>query len=248
MAAGHLDKYIEGGTQPSPQDHNNPNGLPIDVPPQGIINVIHGVFEPERVCELRGSIKKVEHLREVLSAQPAIKKGKTEATYVMSFSDKDLDRIFCHDKDALGVSLRGKDFDVKRILIDQGSSCEIMYYETFKQLKLQDKVLAPAVSPLIGFNSKPEWPIGKIILPVRAGSVTKQVEFWVLKVPSTYNIILGRTCLFAIRLVASSYYLVMRFPNDVGIIEEVYGVQIMSKLCFVTANGSRAAKGYVNSV
>ena len=74
-----------------------------------------------------------------------------------------------------------------------------MYYETFKQLKLQDKDLAPAVSPLIGFNSMPEWPVGKIILPVRAGSVTKQVEFWVLKVPSTYNIILGRTWLHAMR-------------------------------------------------
>ena len=77
MAAGHLDEYIEGGTQPAPQDHNNhPIRLPIDAPPQGIINVIHGVFEPERVCELRGAIKKAEHFREVLSAQPAAKKGR----------------------------------------------------------------------------------------------------------------------------------------------------------------------------
>ncbi|CAL5414717.1 unnamed protein product [Camellia sinensis] len=161
--------------------------MPNDAPPQGIINVIHGVFEPERVCELRGSIKKAEHFREVLSAQPTIKKGRTEATNIMSFSDKDLERIYCPHNGALVVTLRVKDFDVKRILIDQGSSCEIMYYDTFKQLKLQDKDLAPAVSPLIGFNSMPEWPVGKIILPVRAGSVTKQVEFWVLKVPSTYN-------------------------------------------------------------
>ncbi|KAF5933814.1 hypothetical protein HYC85_029985 [Camellia sinensis] len=118
VAAGHLDKYIEGGTQPAPQNHNNPNGMPLDAPPQGIINVIHGVFEPERVCELRGSIKKAEHFREVLSAQPSTKKGKTEATNVMSFSDKDLDRIYCPHNDALVVTLRVKDFDVKRILID----------------------------------------------------------------------------------------------------------------------------------
>ena len=103
-----------------------------------------------------------------------------------------------------------------------------MSYETFKQLKLQDKDLAPAVSPRIGFTSMPEWPVGKIILPVRAGSVTKQVEFWVLKVPSTYNIILGRTWLHAMRSVASSYHQVMRFPNDTGVIEEVYGDQLMS--------------------
>ena len=52
-----------------------------------------------------------------------------------------------------------------------------MYYETFKQLKLEDKDLAPVVCPLIGFNSMPEWPVGKIILPVKAGSMTKQVKF-----------------------------------------------------------------------
>ena len=118
VAAGHLDKYIEGGTQPASQDLNNTNGMPIDAPPQGVINVIHGVFEPERVCELRGSIKKAEHLREVLSAQPTIKKGRTEATNIMSFSDKDLERIYCPHNDALVVTLRIKDYDVKRILID----------------------------------------------------------------------------------------------------------------------------------
>ena len=159
--------------------------MPIDAPPQGMINVIRGVFEPERVCELRGSIKKAEHLREVLSAQPTIKKGRTDLTNVISLSDRDLERIYCPHNDALVVTLRIKDYDVKRILIDQGSSCEIMYYDTFKQLKLEDKDLAPAVSPLIGFNSMPEWPVGKIILPVRAESVTKQVGLWVVKVPST---------------------------------------------------------------
>ena len=50
------------------------------------------------------------------------------------------------------------------------------------------------------------------------------------------------------RSVASSYHQVMRFPNDAGVIEEVFGDQIMSKQCFVTVNGSRAAKGYVHSV
>ena len=132
MAADHLDKYIEGGAQPAPQNDNHPNGMPIDAPPQGVINVIHGICKPERVCELRGMIKKAEHLREVLSAQPTIKKGRTEATNVMSFSDKDLERICCPHNDVLVVTLRVKDYDVKRILIDQGSSCEIMYYDTFK--------------------------------------------------------------------------------------------------------------------
>mgnify|MGYP003703429373 CR=1 FL=1 len=157
----------------APQGQVELNGLVVlDATPQGVINVIHGIIEPELVCELKGMIKKAEHLKEVLSAQPAIKKGKTEATNVISFSDKDLARLHCPHNDALVVTLHVKNFDIKRIMIDQGSSSEIMYYETFKQLKLEVKDLAPVVSPLIGFNSLPAWPVGKIILLVCAGSMT----------------------------------------------------------------------------
>ncbi|XP_028090068.1 uncharacterized protein LOC114290389 [Camellia sinensis] len=165
--------------------------------------------------------KKAEHMREVLSVQPAIKGGKTEEKNVLNFSSRDLKRIQTPHNDALVVTLRVRDFDVKRILIDQGSSVEIMYYDAFKQLKLRDTDLAPATSPLVGFNSQPEWPMGKMILPVKAGSVVKQVEFWVLKMPSTYNLILGREWLHIMQAVVSTYHQVMRSPSATGEIEEI---------------------------
>ncbi|XP_028092210.1 uncharacterized protein LOC114292436 [Camellia sinensis] len=193
-------------------------------------------------------IKKAEHMREVLSVQLAMKKGKTEENDILTFSSKDLERIQMPHNDALVVTLRVKDFDIKRILIDQGSSVEIMYYDGFKQMKLQDKDLAPATSPLVGFNSQPEWPVGKIILPVKVGSVIKQVEFWVPKVPSTYNLILGKGWLHAMQAVASTYHQVLRFPAPIGRIEEVWGDQVMAKQCFVAVNGSRAAKEFVQMI
>ncbi|XP_028085521.1 uncharacterized protein LOC114286542 [Camellia sinensis] len=176
VAAGHLDQYIDGGMKAAPQGQTEPNGLAaLEAAPQGVINVIYGIVEPARVCELRGMIKKAKHMREVLSVQPAVKKGKTEEKDILTFSSRDLERIQMPHNDAL-----------------VGSSVKIMYYDVFKRIKLDDKDLAPATTPLVGFNSQPEWPVGKIILPVKAGSVIKQVEFWVLKVPSTYNLILGR--------------------------------------------------------
>ncbi|XP_028064773.1 uncharacterized protein LOC114267890 [Camellia sinensis] len=208
----------------APQGQGEPNGLAVlDAAPQGVINVIHGIIEPARVCELRGMIKNAEHMREVLSVQPAVKKGKTEEKDVLTFSSNDMERIQVPHNDTLVVTLCVKDFDIKRILVDQGSSVEIMYYDAFKQMKLEDKDLAPATSPLVGFNSQPEWPIGKIILPVKAGSVTKQVEFWVLKVSSTYNLILGRGWLHAMQAVASTYHQVLCLLAPTGQIEEVWG-------------------------
>ena len=103
----------------APQGQAEPNSLVVlDAAPQGVINVIHGIIEPARVCELRGTIKKAEHMREVLSVQPAVKKGKTEEKDVLTFSSKDLERIQMPHNDALVVTLRVKDFDIKRILID----------------------------------------------------------------------------------------------------------------------------------
>ncbi|XP_028066347.1 uncharacterized protein LOC114269255 [Camellia sinensis] len=157
VAASHLDIYIDGGvkaTHLTPADLSCSDDL--EAPPQGVVNVIHGIVELARVCELRGMIKKAEHMREILSVQPVIKKGKTEEKDVVSFSTMDLKRILTPHNDTLVVTLRVRDFDVKRILIDQGSSVEIMYYDAFKQLKLRDTDLAPAISPLVGFNSQPE--------------------------------------------------------------------------------------------
>ncbi|XP_028059924.1 uncharacterized protein LOC114263564 [Camellia sinensis] len=118
-ATGHLDLYIDGGVKaahPAPAD---PNGLDnLEAPPQGVVNVIHGIVELARVCELRGMIKKAEQMREVLSVQPAVKKGKTEEKDVISFSTRDLEHIQTPHNDALVVTLRVREFDVKRILIN----------------------------------------------------------------------------------------------------------------------------------
>ncbi|XP_028102509.1 uncharacterized protein LOC114301740 [Camellia sinensis] len=222
VAAGHLDQYIDRGMWAAPQGQAEPNGFVVlDAAPQGVINVIHRIIEPTRVCELREMIKKTKHIREMLSVQPAVNKWKIEIKDVLTFSSKDLERIQTPHNDALVVTFRIKDFDIKRILIDQGSSVEIINYDAFKQMKLENKDLAPATSPLVGFNSQPEWSIGKIILPVKAGSITKQVEFWVLKVLSTCNLILGRGWLHAMQAVASTYHQVMHFSALAGQVEEV---------------------------
>ncbi|XP_028106486.1 uncharacterized protein LOC114305577 [Camellia sinensis] len=157
VAAGHLDQYIDGGMKAAPLGQTEPNGLAaLEAAALGVINVIHGIVKPARVCKLRGMIKKAEHIREVLSVRPAVKKRKTKEKDILTFSSRGLERIQMPHNDALVVTLRVKDFDIKRILIDQGSLVEIMYYEAFKQMKLEDKDLALTTSPLVGFNSQAE--------------------------------------------------------------------------------------------
>ena len=64
-----------------------------------------------------------------------------------------------HD-DALVVTLRIEGYDMKRVLVDQGSSAGIMHPDLFKGLKLRSEDLTHYNSPLIGFNDKVVFPKG----------------------------------------------------------------------------------------
>ena len=91
-------------------------------------------------------------------ANSELKKAKVEIQPVLSFSDEDkVGTIQPHD-DALMVTLRIKRYDVKKVLVDQGSGAEIMYHDLYKGLNLRPEDLTAYDSPLVSFD-------GKIIIP-----------------------------------------------------------------------------------
>ena len=55
----------------------------------------------------------------------------------LSFSNKDKVRTLQPYDDALVVTFRIGGYDVKRVLVDQGSGVKIMYPDLFKGLKLR---------------------------------------------------------------------------------------------------------------
>ena len=64
------------------------------------------------------------------------------------------------------VTLRIERYDVKRVLVDQGSDIEIMYPDLFRGLKLRSEDLTCYDSLLIRFDGKIVFPKGQIRLPV----------------------------------------------------------------------------------
>ncbi|GAU40531.1 hypothetical protein TSUD_366960 [Trifolium subterraneum] len=68
------------------------------------------------------------------------------------------------------VRAKMANFDVRRILVDQGSSCDIMYSGLFKVLQLTEENLVPYVgSDLQGFNGSTTKPWGYVDLIVTFG-------------------------------------------------------------------------------
>ena len=74
-----------------------------------------------------------------------------------------------HD-DALVVTLRIGGYDVRRVLVDQGSGAKIMYLDLYNGLNLMLKDLVSYNSPLVGFDEKTVIPKGLIRLPIQVGS------------------------------------------------------------------------------
>ena len=105
------------------------------------------------------------------------KRARVEMPLVMGFSDEDkIGTIQPHD-DALVITLRIGGYNVKRVMVDQGSTTEIMYPDLYKGLNLKAEDLTPYSSPLVSFEEKIIIPKDQIRLPVQIGSEVVEVEF-----------------------------------------------------------------------
>ncbi|GFZ19944.1 hypothetical protein Acr_28g0006490 [Actinidia rufa] len=148
--------------------------------------------------------------RHVLATKPPI-----------TFSSDDLRGLHLPHDDALVVSAVIANFNVQRILIDSGSSVDILFISAFEKMKIGLDKLHPFHTPLIGFGENTTHPLGWINLPITLGTEPQQTTVWqdfiVVDCPSPYNSILGRPTLGRIKAITSTYHLKMKFPTLTGI-------------------------------
>ncbi|XP_064966418.1 uncharacterized protein LOC135675222 [Musa acuminata AAA Group] len=141
-----------------------------------------------------------------------------------------------HD-DALVISARIANVQVRRIMVDTGSSADILYFDAFQKLGLSGDNIKPIFSALTGFTGDSISPLGAITLPLTLGapprSKTVMTTFLVIDLPTAYNAILGRPTLNKVRVVVSTYYQTVKFPTHAGT-GEVTGSPRESKRCYLT--------------
>ena len=162
------------------------------------------------------------------------KRAKLDQSLVMGFSDEDkIGTIQPHD-DALVIVLRIGGYDVKKVMVDQGSAAEIMYPDLFKGLNLRTEDLTPYNSPLVSFEGKVIIPKGLIRLPMQTDSETVEVDFIVVDAYSPYTAIVARPWLHTLGAVSSTLHQKIKYPSD-GKIEEILGDQTMTRQCMIAA-------------
>ena len=135
-----------------------------------------------------------------------LKRLKAYPYPVLSFSEEDkIGTIHPHD-DALVITLRIRGYDVKRVMVDDGSEAEIMYPNLCKGLKLRPEDLTPFSSLLMSFDGKTVMSKGQIRLPVQTGQEIVEVDFIVVDTYSPYTAIVARPWLHTLGAVASTLH------------------------------------------
>ena len=73
-----------------------------------------------------------------------------------------------HD-DAFVISIQIGDYNIHWVLVDNGSSVDILYYPAFQQMWINREHLVPTNAPLVGFGGTKVYPLGAVTLPVTVG-------------------------------------------------------------------------------
>lgn len=163
-----------------------------------------------------------------VSKQP-VRKEKLYPDIVISFTNDDfLSEAIKPHEGALVITAQVSPVDMRRIMIDNNSSVDILYSYAYQRLDVEGRKMEVGQESLLyGFSNDLVLVLGTIELSVTFGTATQQVQidikFFVVQVDSAYITILGQTTLVTLQAVTSMPHFKIKFPmlNGIG---EVKGI------------------------
>ena len=139
-----------------------------------------------------------------------------------------------HD-DPLVIKAIGANNTIHRVLVDNGSSVDIILAFAFDKMGIGREKLEPVKACIRRFSGERVLPLGPVQLVLTLGDhpcqATTTVRFLIIDTPLAYNILMGRLFFNAIRAVPSAYHMVIKFPtaNGVGMVR---GNQRIARECY----------------
>jgi len=174
------------------------------------------------------------YVRAVNSAAEGESDDQWESDLV--FTRADLQDVVPHDNDPMVISVVTTRRKVHRVLVDQGSSANVMFWSTFNKLQLSPDLLRPYTGCLYGFTGDQVEVRGYLELRTTftdgTASRTEGIRYLVVNANSAYNILLGRPVLNRIRAVASTRHMEMKLPDLSGKVIVIKSDQEEARKCY----------------
>ena len=166
----------------------------------------------------------------------------------ITFSDSDLEGCQHPHGDPLVIRAVVANKTVHRVLVDNGSSADIILASAFDKMDIGREKLDPIITHLRGFSGEKVLPLCSIQLVLTLGEppcqATITTRFLIVDSPSAYNMLLGRPSLNAIKAIPSAYHMMIKFPTVSGV-GMVRGDQRVARECY-TASMKQKAVDNVN--
>ena len=181
------------------------------------------------------------HLRsiragEVVEVQAVSKLPRLDTS--ITFSNSNLEGCQHPHDDPLVIRAVVANKTVHRVLIDIGSSTDIIFASAFDKMDIGRVKLGPVNTHLRGFSGEKVLPLGSVQLVLTLGDppcqATTTTRFLIVDAPSAYNMLLGRPSLNAMKAIPFVYHIINNFPTTSGV-GMVQGDQRVARECYLAS-------------
>ncbi|XP_057725573.1 uncharacterized protein LOC130941176 [Arachis stenosperma] len=243
---GHLDKYISGhmqkrsasisGPPPGGPSSSSKDKEKAPAQPRGIINCISGGYAGGG----QTSSARKRTYRAMLALGDTTNNPQSVLEIPeMTFCPTDFNCKDTNLDDPVVISLQLGDLIVRKVLLDPGSSADVLFFTTFEKMKLSTNILQPSAGDLVGFSGERVPVMGSVWLQTTLGeqplSKTHDIQYLVVDCFSPYNLILGRPFLNRFTAIVSTVHLCVKFPVQDNLIATIHGDLQEARHCYNTS-------------
>jgi hypothetical protein len=140
----------------------------------------------------------------------------------ITFMEEDFRLKSTNHNDAMVIEVNIAGWVIWKILVDNGSSADILFLKTFEKMNLSQHMLHPSEYPLQGFRGKAIKLVVKVSLLVSFGDLdnarTENLTFDVVDIYHPYLAIFGRGFMNKFDAVIRQQFMCMKLPAPKGVI------------------------------
>ena len=235
-----MGKYIKADVNVEPTETHSVTDLH-ETLVLGDFNTIAGGFA-------RGGQTSSARKRYVRSVMTTAKIERSKKVPDIVFSSEDLKGVVPHENDPIVLSIIMMGRNVHRVLVDQGSSAYVMFWNTFVGLQTPIDQLRPFDGVLVGFSGHQVEVKGYVDLRTtfrdKEDAKTIFIRYIVVNAPSSYNLLLGRPSINKLGVVILTVHLKMKFPTDDGKLITLSVNQEVARKCYEDSLRTRRKVAY----
>ncbi|GAU38952.1 hypothetical protein TSUD_363910 [Trifolium subterraneum] len=166
--------------------------------------------------------------------------GNVTACNNLSFSDEELLEKGRDHNLALHISVICKSDALSNVLVDTGSSLNVMSKITLDKLAYRGASLRPSALIVKAFDGSRKSVIGEIDLPISVGPHEFQITFQVMDIQASYSCLLGRPWIHEAGAVTSTLHQKLKFVREGKMVivngEEALLVSHLSAFSYISAD------------